>query len=1147
MTQPLTLTLLGTFHVQHASATLTEFHSNSVRALLAYLAVEADRPHERKLLGELLWPDEPAAKGLLNLRQALYRLDQAIAPAALPVPFTQTTRQTVQMNPALPLTLDVRQFLTLIAAARTHHHRRLTVCNPCLAALRQAVDLYRGNFLAGFSTSTPFDEWRSAWSDRLHTQVVWALDTLAAHHAERGEWELACGYLRHWLEREPWQEDAHRRLMLALASAGQRSAALAQYEQCCRILARDLDTVPEPNTTALAARLRVSNPVAWFAPPYAVPAVETPIMGRATALAAIAAQLAAPVGRLLTLVGPGGSGKTRLALAAAVAERGAFRSGVFFVSLVPVTDEGGLIAAIAERLGIPVSVGQSPTLAMLTTFLEEREVLLVLDNFEPLIVHAPLLSTLRNTAPNLRILVTSRVPLQILSEVVLHVEGLEPTAVAGDSEPGDDPAVELFMHAARRSAPDFAPSTTEIMAISLLCQTFGRLPLAIMLAAGLVAELPPSDILALVHADLDALESDLRDLPERHRSIRKLFESSWHLLPKEQQQLLAHCALFAASFSRAAVVAVATDGAPGSALLDLRIGRRLAALADHSLLQRMGSDRYVLHPLVRQFAAEHHALLPTAMQATRRARHRAYFLGLVAQHADAIVGTAGQAAVELLRTEISDIRLAWRNASQTNDIALMGTVVPGLLDLVRSGELYVTSTFTFAPAIAQLRAHGADDGPARQLLARLLVAYAETNCLRGNYAAMMDAVQELIQLAAALGQPSLEAEARYVWGKGLRHQGMNQAAQAQLEVAYRLVRASADSRAQRRLRCDLHNFLGLTAWSLGHFGVTRAHYQAAMRLAQSISYSHGESHGYYALAMITLTQGNYSEALAHSMAAITSARASGSRTGEILGLLTMSLIHLHRGEETAAEEAFTASERLFQLVEYRQTESSMITFRGMLLLHLGDYAAAQATLAEGIALVRKLKYHMVFSLGMNLMGLLQHLLGDHAGAVATCREALSIAEREGDMVMVAYGLTILGHALAALGEVTEATACYERAIAIRQAIGQTHLTPEPLAGLIELALARGDLPTALAHTETILATHAQTNLAGLEEPSRVILACYRSLLLAEDTRAAPLLLHAAQQLRERAARLTNPDQQATLCEAVVANRTLLALAEDLGH
>ncbi|MEI8166337.1 MAG: BTAD domain-containing putative transcriptional regulator, partial [Chloroflexales bacterium] len=802
----LTLALLGTFHVQHGSTTLTEFHSNSVRALLVYLAVEPDRPHERKLLGDLLWPDEPPAKGLLNLQQAFYRLDQALAPAALPVPFTQITRQTVQRNSALPLTLDTHRLSSLISATQTHRHRRLTVCGPCLVALREAVALYQGDFLAGFSASAPFDEWLLAWRERLRTQVIWALDVLATHHTERGEWAAAETYLRRWLELEPWREEAHRHLMLALASAGQRSAALAQYEQCRRMLARDLDTAPEVNTTALAARLRVSNPMAWFAPPYAVPAVETPLMGRATALAAIAAQLAAPTGRLLTLTGPGGSGKTRLALAAAAVERGAFADGVFFVSLVPITDEAGLLAAIAERLGIPLTGSHNVTVTSLVTFLKPRELLLVLDNFEPLLAHAPLLSALRDAAPNLRLLVTSRVPLSLLDEVVLRVGGLEPAAVTSAAEPGDDPATQLFVQAARRVAPAFTPTEAELVTIRMISQDLDRMPLALMLAAGLVDHRDPAAILTLVRADPDALESNLRDLPERHRSIRNLFASSWQLIPAEQQQILAHCVLFAASFSRAAVSAVAMKGAPGNAMVDRLVRRSLTALSDHALLQRVGPDRYALHPLVRQFAAEYHACLPAAEQAASRARHRAYFLGLVAHHADAIVGPTGKAVVELLRIELADIHLAWHNASRTNDLALMGAATHGLLDLLRIGELHAAGTFTFAAAITRLRSAITDDHDAsplaRHTLVQLLVAHAEMRFIQGDYATVIAEAQAAVELAHALGNPALEGEAQFAWGKGLRRQGAMQAAQAQFAHGARVIRPCHDSPALRRLRSD---------------------------------------------------------------------------------------------------------------------------------------------------------------------------------------------------------------------------------------------------------------------------------------------------------------------------------------------------------
>lgn len=1146
MTLSLDIALLGTFHVQHSNHTLSEFYSNGVRALLAYLAVEGDRPHERKLLGDMLWPDKPTAKGLLNLRQALYRLDQSLIPAALPVPFTQTTRQTIQLNPALDLNLDVRQFIRLVTTARTHRHRRLTVCGSCLAAMREAVALYRGDFLAGFSASAPFDEWQAMWSARLRTQMIWALDTLVIHHEQRGEWDEACVRLRHWLELEPWCEEAHRRLMVALASAGLRSAALTQYEICRRILARDFNTTPDPTTISLVAGLRVSTPATWFAPPYAVPIVETPLMGRTAALADLAAQLVSPVGRLLTLTGPGGSGKTRLALAAAAAERGTFTDGIFFVSLVSVSDADDLVAAIAEGLHLPITAEHRVTVTTLSAYLKAREILLILDNFEPLLAHAPLLGTLHDAAPNLRILVTSRVPLHLLDEVVLRVGGLEPAAVTSASEPEDDPATQLFMHAARRVSPDFTPIDADLVTIRMISQSLDRLPLALMLAAGLVDHLDPAEILALVWTDPDALESDMRDLPERHRSIRNLFASNWQLLPDEQQQILAHCSLFAASFSRAAVVAVAMEGTPSNAMRDRMVGRSLAALSDLALLQRVGPDRYTLHPLVRQFASEHHACLPATEQAASRARHRAYFLGLVAQHADAIVGPNGQAVVDLLRIKLADIHLAWHNASLTNDLALMGAATHGLLDLLRIGELHAVGTFTFTAAITRLRSTLTNDHDAsplaRHTLVQLLIAHAEMSFIQGDYATVMTEAQAAAELAHALGNPELEGEAQFAWGKGLRRQGAMQAAQAQFAHGARLIRACHDSPALRRLRSDLHRYIGLGAWSFGHFAVAHAHYHASLRLAQSIAYRYGEGNVHYSLSLVANMQGAYDESLEHSTAALAIFRASGNRTGEGSVLIGLGLAHMYRGEDTAAQSAFAAHERIYEFTGDRQIEVVNIILSGVVSLRLGDYAAARTTLANGLAAGQALDYRWGNSIGLTFTGLLRHLTGDQHGAVVACREALAITEQSGDMVVGSHALTHLGHALAALGNITEATACYERAVAIRRAVSQVHLVPEPLAGLIELALAQGDLPTALAHSETILATYAQTHLAGPEEPSRIILACYRSLLLAEDTRAKPLLRQAAQQLRERAARLTNPDQQATFCQDVAANRTLLALA-----
>ncbi|MEI6181357.1 MAG: tetratricopeptide repeat protein, partial [Chloroflexales bacterium] len=513
---------------------------------------------------------------------------------------------------------------------------------------------------------------------------------------------------------------------------------------------------------------------------------------------------------------------------------------------------------------------------------------------------------------------------------------------------------------------------------------------------------------------------------------------------------------------------------------DLLVERRLTALTDHALLQRVGPDRYALHPLMRQFAAEYHACLPAAEQAASRARHRAYFLGLVAQHAEAIVGPTGQAVVELLRIELADIHLAWHNASLTNDLALMGAATHGLLDLLRIGELHAAGSFTFAATITWLRSAITNDHDAsplaRHTLVQLLIAHAEMRFIQGDYATVMTEAQAAAELAHALGNPELEGEAQFAWGKGLRRQGAMQAAQAQFAHAARLIRTCQDSPALRRLRSDLHRYMGIGAWSFGHFKAAHAHYHASLRLAQSIAYRYGEGNVHYSLSLVANMQGNYAEAIAHSNAALAIFRASGNRAGEGFVLISLGLAHMYRGEDTAAQAAFAANERVYEFTGDRQIEIGNRILNGLVLLRIGDYPAAEATLAEGLAAGRALDYPWGNSIGLTCWGLLRHLLGDQTGAVAACREALAITEQAGDVVVGSHALTHLGHALAALGETAEAARCYERAIAIRQAIGQTHLLAEPLAGLIELALARGDAPTALAHTETILSTHTLTAL-----------------------------------------------------------------------
>src|SRR5687767_1488876 len=236
----LSLLVLGPFELLWHDQPL-RFATTPARALLAYLAVEPERVHSRELLAALLWPDQPQATAYTNLRQTLARVRKAF-PADLAVADCLTiTPQTVQFNRAT-VTSDLVRFKVLLAECATHGHPNRSTCQSCLDRLQQAALLYRGEFLHGFFLphSQPFEEWLLLKREMLHRQALDLLHTLTRAFEAAGDYPQMCHYATSQLALEPWREDGHRQLMRAFAYTGQRTAALAQYEACCRVLHQEL-------------------------------------------------------------------------------------------------------------------------------------------------------------------------------------------------------------------------------------------------------------------------------------------------------------------------------------------------------------------------------------------------------------------------------------------------------------------------------------------------------------------------------------------------------------------------------------------------------------------------------------------------------------------------------------------------------------------------------------------------------------------------------------------------------------------------------------------------------------------------------------------------------------------------------------------
>ena len=523
MNGQLSIQLLGPLQIKLAGQALTAFEYDKVRALICYLVVESDRPHRREALAGLLWPDhaERAARG--SLRQALATLRQAIGEAQAEPPLLLTSRSTVQINPAAPFDLDVAEFRGLLAACAGHRHRRMEVCRPCIQRLERAVQLYRGEFLQQFylPDSDEFDNWTLVCRADLHRRALSALHLLSEHSARRGDWPAAYRYAARQLALEPWREEACRQAMRALACDGQRSAALSLFQTCTQALRDEIGVPPAAETVALYEQIEAGqSPCAPAGGPgrYNPPAETTRFVGRLGELAELAELLADPDCRLVTIGGPGGVGKTRLARALLRDIAPLYDDGAAFVPLAAVERTEGIVPAIAAALGLETRPDE-PEEEQLLAYLRPREMLLVLDNFEHLMDGRQLVAELLAQARRLELVATSRHRLGLRAEWVFDLAGLDYPLEDDLERAPDYPAVQLFARRARQVQRQFTLDGGQLPAVMRICRLTEGLPLAVELAAATIRRHAPEQIAERLAAGLAALSVDFADVPERQRSV----------------------------------------------------------------------------------------------------------------------------------------------------------------------------------------------------------------------------------------------------------------------------------------------------------------------------------------------------------------------------------------------------------------------------------------------------------------------------------------------------------------------------------------------------------------------------------------------------------------------------------------------------
>lgn len=921
-------------------------------ALLSYLVVTR-QPQSREALIALLWPDYDNATARMNLRRDLSWLRQQ-----LPDDLLLADRLQLEFTPTTAVTVDVHRFEAALAAAQSHSHPQGALCPDCAQSLMAAVDLAEGEFMAGFSLpdSDGFDEWLFFQREHWRQETAVACQRLVQWHSEQGSFEQGINYGRRWLALDPLHEPAHRALMKLYTHADQQAAALRQYSECVRLLDEDLGIEPEAETTALAEAIRtrqypspaeketpppapvqVAIPMAPLSTPptvFNLPPQATTFVGRQSELADIQRLLADPACRLLTLLGPGGMGKTRLGIETAVQLQTHFPHGACFIGLAAVSQPELLPTAVAEALNLPLTGDDSPP-AQLLTFLRDRQMLLLFDNLEQLLAARSFLSQIIHTAPGIKILATSRERLHLQEEWVYELLGLETPGTADLTHATSFSAIQLFVQRARQAQANFRLAAEEITAVTTICRLVAGMPLGIELAAGWVSSLSCKEIANELGQNLDLLATPLHNVPERHRNLRVVFDHSWQLLTPSQQTIFARLSVFRGGFTREAARVVAQ-----ASLTDL------SQLVSKSLLRRSQNGRYDVHGLLRQYAQEKVEAVPSEAKQLGD-KHSRYYGGWLQTISPSLHSNQQRELLHQMELDIENIRAGWRWLLQSTDanhswLALL--------------DQYITPLFHFYDTHSRFQEGEAAFREAAQRVQQTAVAPQLLGKLLGRQGWFTFHLGQPFE-AVALLQTSLErlqtSEADAVFshnylGAVYRHLGQYALAQEQLETGLTICRRVGD----RFGATVALNILGQIAFQQGEYGRAQALCQESLAIKRELGDQWGITFSLTYLGTVARALGEQAQAEQLFNESLTISTEIGDQRGAATSHSHLGDLALARADFADAQQHYQQSYGIFQTINNRLGSLATLTRLGDLALAQQDLPAAWAWLERALQLAQ---------------------------------------------------------------------------------------------------------------------------------------------------------------------------------------------------
>ena len=552
----------GSFHVRLCGPPLLHGADCSERrlrhksiALVAYLAVEA-RPIGRDTLASLLWPFSGQAGARTNLRTALHD-----AVLRLPSSAVITDGDTLQLNPRT-VSVDIWHLHEVV--------RQQPNCEVSIEELSRVSALCAGEFLEGFTLRDcrEFDAWQLAAGEQIRRQMSVVLTRLVQMRVAEGECEQAIAPALRLVALDPLEESSHRLVIEVYARCGKWAAAVAQFDQCCRLLSDELGEDPSDETVHLAEIVRshavpLGNESSLFPRRKSYqrpPVLSTRFFGRSREIEKIQ-RLICTGNRVTTLTGSAGIGKTRLAIEAVRDLDCVVQEGAVFVDLRTIEAASEVPRLVAESIGLQQPFdSNADLLAVLVNQLDRRKVLLLLDNFEHVIPAAEIVGQLLRETQTVQVLVTSREPLNIQGERQIRLMPLGVSPEATFRAVAGSPAPQLFEDRARAHLPGFAITRENCEAVRAICKALDGVPLAIELAAPLLEIYKPDELPARLATSLGYLTRGKRDDDPRHRTLETAISWSYDLLSRDEQTVLLKLSVFAAAFDLQAVEAVCGDG-----------------------------------------------------------------------------------------------------------------------------------------------------------------------------------------------------------------------------------------------------------------------------------------------------------------------------------------------------------------------------------------------------------------------------------------------------------------------------------------------------------------------------------------------------------------------------------------------------------